>query len=104
MLRISIASRNSLLAPLERVLKMALVIMATGNYSLNYNKMKKSTPYGTTDATLREEFCVPSVEATMAGQAVRARTKYQASPGLISWIIKSRPPKGANTGAWPGTN
>ena len=54
-----LAGRNPLLAPLEGVLKMALVIMATGDYRLNYNKMKKSTPHGTTDAILREEFCVP---------------------------------------------
>ena len=68
----------------------------------SYNT-EKTTPAGTTDAILREELCVPSVEATMAGQAVRARTKYKETPGLASWLIKSRPPPGATTGAWPGT-
>ena len=92
------ALTNALLHPLESVLKHALAMMASASYSI-----KKGTPMGTTDAILREEFGVPSVEATMAGMAVRSRIKYQASPGLISWIIKSRPPTGANTGAWPGT-
>jgi len=32
-------------------------------------------------AIFREEYYMPSVEATMASKAVRSRTKYQSSPG-----------------------
>lgn len=74
-------------------------MMACASFSTTKNK-----PIGTTDAILRGEYCVPSVEATMASKAVRSRIKYQSSPGLISAIIKYRPPPGARTGdVWPGT-
>ena len=92
------AKTHNLLKPLESVLKHALAMMASASYSI-----KQGTPMGTTDAILREEFGVQSVAATMAGMAARSRIKYQAPPGLISWIIKSRPPKAAIKGAWPGT-
>ena len=94
----STAVDNERIKPLEQVLKHALAMIGRASY-----KTDQPTPSGTTDAILREELCVPSVEATMAGQAVRARIKYQDSPGLVSWLIKSRPPKGAVRNAWPGT-
>ena len=94
----SVAANNNRIQPLERVLKHALAMIGRASYRTDQN-----TPSGTSDAILREELCVPSVEATMAGQAVRARIKYQDSPGLVSWLIKSRPQTGAGNGAWPGT-
>ena len=70
------ASGESLYAPLEKILKHALAMMACASFSTTKNK-----PIGTTDAILRGEYCVPSVEATMASKAVRSRIKYQSSPG-----------------------
>ena len=65
---------------LEQVLKHALAMMASTPFSIT-----KGSPMSTTDA-IRGEFGVQSVEATMAGQAVRSRVKYKASPALSAGL------------------
>lgn len=69
----SVAAKNERIKPLERVLKHALAMIGRASY-----RTDQKTPSGTSDAILREELCLQSVEATMAGQAVRARIKYNS--------------------------